>query len=170
MGISISTNMKIAIAALCLFAALAYGSSNDDEVVALEGVKTGAPMCTVANGQTDNQGTTAANPGDKARCRCIKNGHGISICNTGCGNPDAALTSSAAGCSGSAQKCDKASCTFKPGAADTTDSGVGNDMTADACHAQCKLWGGDVQTKSQVSNAKNTGCNSNGAKNWVKEC
>jgi len=107
-----------------------------------------------------------AKKGDMYRCRCVGGGKGISICNKGCGNPNMKCKQSKHGCAMNERKCNKNKCTCMPDSAKTKKNG--KDMTFADCSSECKKMGMSLPSSADdVATAKNTGCNTNGARMWV---
>ena len=103
-------------------------------------------------------------PEYKAYCRCISNDNtkGISICNTGCGNPNK-ICNTNFGCTPSNRGCNNNRCTCKP------ENISGNTMTYKQCSEQCNRINMKIPANShQVSIANRTGCNINGREMWVQ--
>ena len=100
----------------------------------------------------------------EAYCRCVSPDYteGISICNTGCGNPTTVCTTDF-GCEYSERSCNADQCTCKPDGIDT------NTMTYAQCTDQCALAGMVMldNTLEAVQAASNTGCNINGYETWI---
>ena len=71
----------------------------------------------------------------KAKCRCVSpdNSRAISICNSGCGDPNR-ICWEGVGCS-SSDECNKDTCTCKPKDVN------GNTMAFAECRKQCAQWG-----------------------------
>jgi hypothetical protein len=104
------------------------------------------------------------NAGYKAYCRCISkdNTKGISVCNTGCGNPNQ-ICNTNFGCTPSNRGCNKDRCTCKP------ENISGNTMTYKECSEQCNRINMKIPENSQqVSIAKSTGCDIEGREMWVQ--
>lgn len=99
----------------------------------------------------------------EAYCRCVTPDHteGISICNTGCGNPTDVCTPDF-GCAPTEAGCNAETCTCKPNGIDT------NTMTYQDCVDQCALADMIVPDgELGVTAARNTGCSINAYEMWV---
>jgi len=106
----------------------------------------------------------------QAYCRCVNEDStkGLSICNSGCGNPDK-VCDNTFGCDKNNKACDKNKCTCKPYEL------VENKMTFNDCAKQCKRIDMKMVTNmTDIKTANDTGCNINGYEMWVnckgKEC
>ena len=118
--------------------------------------------------QTISQGTYYENLAEKteldvAYCRCHTEDflEGISICNTGCGDPNTVCNDSF-GCAANELACNNQKCTCKPDGIET------NTMTYQECHDQCTAIGMVPVTGAEgVAASINTGCNINGLETWV---
>jgi len=103
-------------------------------------------------------------PTYKAQCRCVSPdlALGISICNTGCGDP-VAVCDNTFGCSVSQKACG-GTCTCKPEST-VTDLTA---MTFQNCHLQCSRIGMVVpSTPEGVAASLDTGCGTNSLEMWV---
>merc|ERR1711907_540239 len=69
---------------------------------------------TISTGSGSWSGRSAAKAHNyKAHCRCASSSKAISICNTGCGDPDT-VCSNSFGCASNERACNKDKCTCKP--------------------------------------------------------
>ena len=99
-------------------------------------------------------------------CRCVSEdlSKGISICNTGCGDPDKQCTSDF-GCTRGQRGCNKDKCTCKPFAYDGIET---NFMTYTMCYDQCAAVGMVIPSNEEgVEAARSTGCKANGKRIWI---
>jgi len=115
---------------------------------------------TVARGSQYGAVTQQTDVEKKAYCRCVTadNSKGISICNTGCGNPNK-ICDTTFGCTGG---CNAQKCTCKPHDVAT------NDMTFAQCKEQCARVNMQIPMgQAGISGSTGTGCNINGYIMWV---
>jgi len=100
-----------------------------------------------------------------AACRCVTadNSKGISICNSGCGDPNTVCWAGV-GCALNERNCDKNKCTCKP------SDILSNAMTFGQCKSQCDRVGMVVPSNNAgMTAATNTGCDINGLEMWINE-
>ena len=94
----------------------------------------------------------------KAKCRCTTPDltEGLSMCVTGCGNPNQ-VCSTDFGCTNAESGCNKNKCTCMPDGIDT------NTMTYQECFDQCAAVDMImIEGEEAVALAKGTGCNIDG--------
>lgn len=101
----------------------------------------------------------------KAYCRCVNEDStkGVSICNSGCGDPNK-VCNKTFGCHDSIKGCDKDKCTCKP-----YEVLIENKMTFNECEKQCKrIDMRMIGDSTDVNTANSTGCGINSSEMWVK--
>ena len=102
----------------------------------------------------------------KAKCRCVSHdlSKGISMCNTGCGDPTTTC-SSAFGCARNERSCNADKCACKPFAYEGIET---NFMTYQMCYDQCAAIGMELPyNKEGIEAASNTGGGTNGKRIWL---
>ena len=110
------------------------------------------------SGRTENPEESA-----RAKCRCVSldKSKGISICNSGCGDPNTVCWEGV-GCDSSERGCNKDKCTCKP-----KDYGE-NMMTFAECAKQCDRVGMQIPSDDAgVQASKGTGCGTDSHAMWI---
>ena len=121
---------------------------------------------TIENGSDFSSKKSCRGENHTASCRCVTKDKklAISICNTGCGDPNQ-VCSMSFGCEHHERSCNSSKCTCKP-----ANYNHSNLMTFDMCMRQCNLVGMTIPTDEKgVEAAKGTGCDIDCEEMWIDQ-